>query len=679
MKLIKCYIENFGKLHNFSYNFQDGLNIIKEENGFGKTTFATFIKSMFYGLDNSTKVKVEKSDRKKYFPWQGGAYGGNIEFEINNKVYRIERFFEKRAAEDTFKLYNLETNLESNDYTENIGEEIFKINKSAYEKSTYIPQGQIQIEMEDSLSAKLGNVLENENDINTSEEAIKKLIETKKIYKKDKGKGGLIDEKKDKLFELQRKLENSKSDIETLEARKTQFDAKIKEIKHIEELRDQQQQILAKKLDQDRRIAKQETYKTILSKYKQAQEKINELNNFFESGIIEKFDINNLPEEIDENIKNCYKTLEIDKEIQIKQNERETEQRQIKKSKKIYRIILILGFILFVLGMTLIATKLQDIFGIVLVIIATIVICSDFVVSHKNKNTKLADINKKIKELVEKKEGIENQISNLLEKYNLGEQDKIMALTNLKTEYNSYNDLLKLKKNEYDATLKQYEYAQKEKENFENQNDIQELQNIEETSNIPEQELKEEIEKLNLQIDNLVDAKNQIKNQIEFLENKIDENEYLESDIENLKEEIDNSTEKYKILQTTEQLLKSAKETFSSSYLQDMVKGFNKYLSIINTQEMSTNVDIKLDVKLDVNGSQKEIKYFSAGYKDLIYICMRFSLINALFKDETPFVVLDDPLVNLDEDKTSKALKVINEFAKEYQIIYFVCNSSRVL
>ena len=679
MKLIKCYIENFGKLHNFSYNFQDGLNIIKEENGFGKTTFATFIKSMFYGLDNSTKVKVEKSDRKKYFPWQGGAYGGNIEFEINNKVYRIERFFEKRAAEDTFKLYNLETNLESNDYTENIGEEIFKINKSAYEKSTYIPQGQIQIEMEDSLSAKLGNVLENENDINTSEEAIKKLIETKKIYKKDKGKGGLIDEKKDKLFELQRKLENSKSDIETLEARKTQFDAKIKEIKHIEELRDQQQQILAKKLDQDRRIAKQETYKTILSKYKQAQEKINELNNFFESGIIEKFDINNLPEEIDENIKNCYKTLEIDKEIQIKQNERETEQRQIKKSKKIYRIILILGFILFVLGMTLIATKLQDIFGIVLVIIATIVICSDFVVSHKNKNTKLADINKKIKELVEKKEGIENQISNLLEKYNLGEQDKIMALTNLKTEYNSYNDLLKLKKNEYDATLKQYEYAQKEKENFENQNDIQELQNIEETSNIPEQELKEEIEKLNLQIDNLVDAKNQIKNQIEFLENKIDENEYLESDIENLKEEIDNSTEKYKILQTTEHLLKSAKETFSSSYLQDMVKGFNKYLSIINTQEMSTNVDIKLDVKLDVNGSQKEIKYFSAGYKDLIYICMRFSLINALFKDETPFVVLDDPLVNLDEDKTSKALKVINEFAKEYQIIYFVCNSSRVL
>ena len=43
MKLIRCYIENFGKLQNFSYEFKDGLNVIKEENGFGKTTFATFI------------------------------------------------------------------------------------------------------------------------------------------------------------------------------------------------------------------------------------------------------------------------------------------------------------------------------------------------------------------------------------------------------------------------------------------------------------------------------------------------------------------------------------------------------------------------------------------------------------------------------------------------------------
>ena len=63
MNLIKCHIENFGKLQNFDFEFSKGLNTIKEENGFGKTTFANFIKAMFYGLDAS---KSEKSDRKRY-------------------------------------------------------------------------------------------------------------------------------------------------------------------------------------------------------------------------------------------------------------------------------------------------------------------------------------------------------------------------------------------------------------------------------------------------------------------------------------------------------------------------------------------------------------------------------------------------------------------------------------
>ena len=136
---------------------------------------------------------------------------------------------------------------------------------------------------------------------------------------------------------------------------------------------------------------------------------------------------------------------------------------------------------------------------------------------------------------------------------------------------------------------------------------------------------------------------------------------------------------KYKTLKKTEELLRTAKESFSSMYLKDMSDGFNHYLKVINNKEFKTNVDINLGVKIDTNGSQKEIKYFSSGYRDLIYICMRFSLIQALFKNEHPFVILDDPFVNLDEEKTLKALEVLNEFAKQYQIIYFVCNSSRLL
>ena len=183
MKLLKCHIENFGKLSDYDFEFKDGLNTINEENGFGKSTFACFIKAMFYGLEFKRNSK-NLYDRKKFEPWQGGAFGGNVEFEVKGKKYRIERFFGKKESEDIFKLYDLSTNLESEDYSKNIGEEIFKINKEAYERSTFISGQNMETAMNDSINAKLGNILESENDVNTSDKALKVLDEAIKNYKK---------------------------------------------------------------------------------------------------------------------------------------------------------------------------------------------------------------------------------------------------------------------------------------------------------------------------------------------------------------------------------------------------------------------------------------------------------------------------------------------------------------
>ena len=244
----------------------------------------------------------------------------------------------------------------------------------------------------------------------------------------------------------------------------------------------------------------------------------------------------------------------------------------------------------------------------------------------------------------------------------------------------SFSDMiqdLKINVTEFDNAKKKLKKADFEKLKFEKENDTKIFEDIQ-IITATEEDIKKDIEKYNHEIDKVVDEKNQIKNQIEMLENKIDDNEYLENDILSLKEEIDNLEERYVILKNTEELLKKSKDSFSSSYLKSMIDGFNKYLSIIDDNKLKTAVDTNLNVKIEVNGSQKEIKNFSAGYKDLIYICMRFSLIDALYNDELPFVVLDDPFVNLDESKTSKALEIMNEFSKKYQVIYFSCNSSRI-
>ena len=87
MKLISCHIENFGKLHNYKANFQEGYNVICEENGWGKSTFAAFIRAMFYGFEGERKRDLDENERRRYTPWQGGAFGGKLVFEIEGKKY----------------------------------------------------------------------------------------------------------------------------------------------------------------------------------------------------------------------------------------------------------------------------------------------------------------------------------------------------------------------------------------------------------------------------------------------------------------------------------------------------------------------------------------------------------------------------------------------------------------
>ena len=176
MKLIGCHIENFGCLCNFDMSFQDEITVIDRENGWGKSTLATFIRVMFYGFDNETKKAVAERERYQKAPWQKGVYGGNLIFQKDGRTYRLERTFdEKKAAKDTFALYDVNTNLESHDYTENIGEELFDIDSESFERTVFIAQQDCASHITDQISAKIGNLSEETADMGNFEEVTGKI------------------------------------------------------------------------------------------------------------------------------------------------------------------------------------------------------------------------------------------------------------------------------------------------------------------------------------------------------------------------------------------------------------------------------------------------------------------------------------------------------------------------
>ena len=102
MKLIECYVESFGKIKDKRIIFDEGLNTLKEENGWGKTTLATFIKVMLFGMSDTKKTNLDENDRKHYLPWDGSAARGTLTFESRGKQYRIERSFAPKNGDDTF-------------------------------------------------------------------------------------------------------------------------------------------------------------------------------------------------------------------------------------------------------------------------------------------------------------------------------------------------------------------------------------------------------------------------------------------------------------------------------------------------------------------------------------------------------------------------------------------------
>ena len=61
MKIREIYVKSFGCLYDFKKEFHDGFNAVTENNGFGKTTLATFVKAMFYSLGYSRSSALEET------------------------------------------------------------------------------------------------------------------------------------------------------------------------------------------------------------------------------------------------------------------------------------------------------------------------------------------------------------------------------------------------------------------------------------------------------------------------------------------------------------------------------------------------------------------------------------------------------------------------------------------
>ena len=193
MKLISCYIDNFGGLSQFSMDFQEGLTVLHQPNGFGKTTLAEFIRAMFYGFPRKTPRTLGR--REKYRPWNGGKCRGHLTFEHEGVRYRIERTFGTTPKGDSCKIYDLTTGRETTRFSADVGVELFGLDADSFERSTYLPQSrEVGALTTDSIRAKLGDLVEDTGDVGNFEKAMDALRARRSAYVPYRGRGGAVAE-----------------------------------------------------------------------------------------------------------------------------------------------------------------------------------------------------------------------------------------------------------------------------------------------------------------------------------------------------------------------------------------------------------------------------------------------------------------------------------------------------
>ena len=773
MRLISCYIENFGGLQKFSYEFRDGLNVIFEANGWGKSTLAAFLKAMFYGLERTTKRSLDENERKKYEPWNGGIYGGNLVFEADGCGYRIERFFGIKDKEDSFALYDVNTGLKSDAYTEEIGEELFGIDRVAFEQSVFMKQGMYSVSMTDSVTAKLSGLMASGDDVDCYEKACARLDAEMKQYKKI-GNKGRIPELTEEIAMLNRRIAEGK-----------QINASINEWKNKEkQCRSEIESLMKSKADLKEKmlrageqaglLEKRKNYNSLLEEKEQLRQKLERMDSFFQSGVPTEEELeeyrNKLflykhsteesqteekeykyPRLVSLLVKNPMSEEETDaceqkwNEVKEKENllekktfqcqtlqevEKENKERLIDKinsiKTKLYLAIALAVLALVTAVVLYFTVDIVYVFiGIGVFVVATIcavIFCRQWkmnVMLTEDTNEELQQLEAECEELSQNIIKGKKAVRMYLQAFSVTDEDEIPALLNqirislleIKTEKEKKADRIEAEtkrrkekeilRGELIVFLRKFYRDIDEPEEFyfkelwQKQNDYIHLgeqfelkckqladsdmvEIIPETEILSMEKLQDEESILEQKIREQESTLHQVKRTLEHYGEMIEECEKLEMEKQDAELLLAEYTERYKILEKTLKYLKAAQNEFSSRYLKKMNEGFAKYATLFREGVFEQSaLDVKLSVKSEEGGIKRDIGYYSVGLRETMELCTRFALIEALYEKEEPFVVLDDPFVNLGEKSLDGSKKVLMQIAERYQLIYFTCHPSR--
>ena len=679
MKIKNIKVNAYGNIENKDINLEEGINIIHGANESGKSTLLNYIISIFYGISRNKDGKA-LSDYEKYKPWNSNEFSGRISYKLENgEKYEIFRDFNKKNP----KIYNdkLEDISDRFETDKKDGSKFFieqmGIDKQMYLSTVVSTQEEVRLDEKNQnmLIQKIANLAGTGEDNVSYKKALIKLQE--KI--RDEIGTNKTSQKPINIIEKEIvEINNKIVETEKYRNRKYEIDAEKEQI--LSELREleQQKQILQEL--QNSMKSEEETKNRLEIREKNRKDniaKINELTNQKNTINAESERVQSAKNHLQDIIKGHKENIEkLNSEIEKIANEKEETQEKEKPSILFIVVTVVLAIALIC---SIILIKNYIVSGILgVAIIANIV----FYVINKNKQkVNKAKLREKInQEKQYKREKLENQKQQIIANVNTTEKE-LEKQEEEEKQVNSELSMLKgqiilLEKNNEKITeeIEQDNKAIKEESNKNKQQIIEKYKDKNINDLLYINDYQNYISKIEETINNNRIRIKGLEIEYNTIVPQLDEMVVLEEKREADKEKLAELREKESIINIAIENLMDAYEEMKTTITPKFTKNLSESIQKISSNKYNkVTINDENGMIIENNrGEYVEAIKLSTGTIDQLYLALRLSMIDELSKENLP-IILDESFAYSDNNRLKNMLQYLTSDLNNHQTIIFTC------
>ena len=679
MKIKNIKVNAYGNIENKDINLEEGINIIHGANESGKSTLLNYIISIFYGISRNKDGKA-LSDYEKYKPWNSNEFSGRISYKLENgEKYEIFRDFNKKNP----KIYNdkLEDISDRFETDKKDGSKFFieqmGIDKQMYLSTVVSTQEEVRLDEKNQnmLIQKIANLAGTGEDNVSYKKALIKLQE--KI--RDEIGTNKTSQKPVNIIEKEIvEINNKIVETEKYRSRKYEIDAEKEQIlSELKEL-EQKKQILQEL--QNSMKNEEETKNRLEIREKNRKDniaKINELTNQKNTINAENERVQNAKNHLQDIIKGHKENIEkLNSEIEKIANEKEETQEKEKPSISFIIITVVLAIALIC---SIILIKNYIISGVLgVAIIANIV----FYVINKNKQkVNKAKLREKInQEKQYKREKLENQKQQIIANINTTEKE-LEKQEEQEKQVNSELSMLKgqiilLEKNNEKITeeIEQDNKAIKEESNKNKQQIIEKYKDKNINDLLYINDYQNYISKIEETINNNRIRIKGLEIEYNTIVPQLDEMVVLEEKLEADKEKLAELREKESIINIAIENLMDAYEEMKTTITPKFTKNLSESIQKISSNKYNkVTINDENGMIIENNrGEYVEAIKLSTGTIDQLYLALRLSMIDELSKENLP-IILDESFAYSDNNRLKNMLQYLTSDLNNHQTIIFTC------